>query len=93
MEVIREFLDLRIDLPHRAIPVKDLCNYFFEEGLYTKPRVDYASIGARPSRYDAFLHDLVSEFETSEELRLAVEKLERLFTRAARAFGLGSTLG
>ncbi len=86
VEVIREFLNLKIDWPHRARPGDGVCNYFFEEGLYTKPRIEYEAVGARPSRYDLFMRELVSSFRTQKDLLLAEERLDRLFTRAARAF-------
>lgn len=84
--VIRELLDLKIEWPHRLAPGRELCNYFFEEGLYTKPRIDYREIGARRSRYDAILRELVSTFKSKEELHLAEETLDRLFSRSAQSF-------
>ncbi len=84
--IIREFANLKIDWPYRITPGRGLCNYFFEEKLYTRPPIDYKAMGAPTSRYDAILRELVSMFTTSEELHLAEERLDRLFNRAVRSF-------
>jgi len=80
-----EFLALKLDWPHRLPGARGPGNYFFNDGLYPKPAVDYARLGAAPSDLDPILHELSSGFSRTEELNLAESRIERLLDRILRA--------
>jgi hypothetical protein len=80
-QAVREFLALKLDWPHRLPGARGPGNYFFNDGLYPKPPIDYARLGAAPSALDPILHELSSGFSRPEELNLAESRIERLLNR------------
>ncbi|QTA84875.1 hypothetical protein [Desulfonema magnum] len=84
-EIIREFLRLKTDWPFRSGTSKNLCNYFFEDKLYSVPPVNYADIGTTPSRYDPFLKALRSSFDSADALQRAESLLDQLFERLVQS--------
>ncbi|MCP4351822.1 MAG: hypothetical protein GY795_40690 [Desulfobacterales bacterium] len=84
-DIVREFLSLKIDWPFRASNTI-LCNYFFGDKLYPKPLFNYKAIGSSVSKYDVILQELVSSFDSAEELHWAENILDQLFDRMIRSF-------
>lgn len=60
-----------------------LANYFFNDGLYPKPQVDYSAAGGTGSRYDVIFRELHSVFASEAELLAAERFLDRLFEQLA----------
>lgn len=84
METVRDFFALKLDWPFRSRPGTGLCNYFFEDQLYPKPPLNYEAIGTLPSRYDTILRELLSSFDSPDELHRAEALLDRIFARLVR---------
>ncbi len=82
LESLREVLTLKLRWPFRKAR-QGICNYFFEDQIYSKPRVNYKALGAEPSDYDILLHEMVSVFDSAEELHQAEKLLESLIGRLA----------
>lgn len=82
LESLRELLTLKLRWPFRKAG-QGICNYFFEDQIYSKPRVNYKALGAEPSDYDILLQEMVSVFDSAEELRQAEKLLESLIGRLA----------
>ncbi len=81
IEMVRKFMALKVNWPFRRRPGAGLCNYFFEDRLYSRPRISYKAIGETPSRYDTILRELGSSFDSTESLHKAEHMLDRLFSR------------
>ena len=74
--------DLKITWPYAA-GNRPLASYFFNDGLYPKPQVDYSAAGSTGSRYDAIFRELHSVFVSKAELSAAEQLLDRLFAELA----------
>ncbi|MFP3981296.1 MAG: hypothetical protein ACLFUY_07875 [Desulfobacterales bacterium] len=74
--------DLKISWPYTA-DNRPLVNYFFNDGLYPKPQVDYSAAGSTGSRYDAIFRELHSLFASEAELLAAEQLLDGLFAELA----------
>jgi len=81
LESLREFLTLKLRWHFRK--AQGVCNYFFEDQIYSKPRVNYKALGAEISGYDILLQEMVSVFESADELHQAEEILETMLDRLA----------
>jgi len=75
---IAEFFSLKIHWPYRPATSPSPANYFFNDHLYSRPQMDYASIGIPCSRYDAIFHALGSEFQSRAEVEAAERMIRRL---------------
>jgi hypothetical protein len=84
-----ELLSLKLDWPFRATGAKGPGNYFFDDGLHPKPTIDYARLGALPSRLDPILRELSSAFERPAELAQAEARVDGLLDRILRAVDSG----
>ena len=62
-------------------------NYFFEDGLYPKPAVNYGDSDRTFSRYDGIFKSLVSVFRTSGHVRRAEAIIDELIHDMAGVFG------
>jgi len=80
-EIVREFLSLKICWNFRARMNAGPANYFFEDQLYLKPRVNYEAVGVSTSRYDSIFRELRSCFDSAEAFHRAESLLDRLFER------------
>jgi len=87
LESIRHLMDLKLTWPFQPLPDTDRVNYFFEDGLYTKPAVKYGESDITFSRYAAIFQGLVSVFHTSEHLRRAEAIIDELIHDMAGLFG------
>jgi hypothetical protein len=74
-------LELKLTWPFRAPGWPGPANYIFNDGLYPKPAVDYAAIGAPPSAHDPVFRELLSFFRSRQELMDAEAALEGLYAR------------
>ncbi|RPJ71273.1 MAG: hypothetical protein EHM15_10800 [Desulfobacteraceae bacterium] len=84
---LAELLAVKLDWPFHAPDWKGPANYFFNDGLYPRPPIDYARIGARPSPLDPILHELASAFSSRRELDAAEATIDHLIERARQALG------
>ncbi len=83
--IVREFLSLKLDWPFRSQDTI-LCNYFFKDQLYPKLPVNYKAIGRSASKYGTILQELVSYFDSADELHWAESLLDHLFERLIQSF-------
>ncbi len=74
---LKKILMLKLIWPFRP-PEKSLCHYLFDNDTFKRPEIDYQRIGARPSRYNAILRELDSQFETKEDLIAAEAFLQQI---------------
>jgi len=86
LESIRHLMDLKLTWPFQPSPATDRVNYFFEDGLYTKPAVKYGESDITFSRYDAIFQGLVSVFHTAEHLRKSEAIIDELIHDMAGIF-------
>jgi hypothetical protein len=63
-----EFLELKLNWPYRHAGWTGPGNYFFNDGLYPRPKIEYAALGVPSSQHDAILRELSSAFRRPEEL-------------------------
>lgn len=83
-QAVLEFLALKLIWPYRMQGAKGPGNYFFNDGLYPKPPIDYAQLGVAPSALDPILHELSSGFSRPDALNQAEVLIERLLDRILR---------
>jgi hypothetical protein len=81
---VLEFLTLKLNWPYRVPGAKGPGNYFFNDGLYPKPPVDYARLGIAPSALDPILRELSSAFSLPAALHRAETLIESLLDRILR---------
>ncbi|MBW2107975.1 MAG: hypothetical protein JRI36_04815 [Deltaproteobacteria bacterium] len=75
---VRDFLSLKLTWPYRKKDSCALIHYFFKDGLYQRPPVDYPSIAGQESRYDVIFRQLHSFFESALQLHQAEALLDRM---------------
>lgn len=80
-QAVLEFLTLKLNWPHRVPGAKGPGNYFFNDGLYPKPPVDYARLGVASSALDSILRELSSAFNVPAALHRAETLIESFFDR------------
>jgi hypothetical protein len=83
-QAVLEFLVLKLDWPHRMPGARGPGNYFFNDGLYPKPPIDYARLGVAPSALDPILHELSSGFNRPEAINEAESRIEGILDRILR---------
>jgi hypothetical protein len=83
LETVREFLGLKLHWPFRPDPFAKLGSYFFGDQLYSTPPINYRAIGETTSRYDLILQELVSHFDSANELHRAENLLDGLVDKLA----------
>ena len=81
LDIIREFLNLKLDWPYRSSTCKGPANYFFKDPEYAPPSIAYDSIGEAPSRYDPILRALHTAIEDKNTLQKAEGAIEKLIER------------
>ena len=81
LDIIREFLNLKLDWPYRSPTCKGPANYFFKDPEYAPPSIAYDSIGKAPSRYDLILRALHTAIEDKNTLKKAEGAIEKLIER------------
>jgi len=80
---ITEFFSLKIQWPFRPAHCPSPANYFFNDHLYPRPRIDYAAVGMPASIYDAIFRAMGTEFNTRAEVEAAEGCIGRLVHGAA----------
>ncbi|MBU4013733.1 MAG: hypothetical protein KJ550_09725 [Proteobacteria bacterium] len=78
LETVRELLDLKINWPFRRKSSSGPANYFFEDQLYSRPPINYETIGEPVSRHDILLQELESYFNSANDLQAAENLIDRL---------------
>lgn len=84
-KTIQEFFNLKIKWPFRKKGHSYLGNYFFNDNLYQKPKIDYSSINHPVSRYNTILEELASGFHSKTTLHAAESKLDDIFDQIKKA--------
>lgn len=84
--VLRKFADLKIAWPYRRKEVPGPCNYFFENGAYSRSPVMRQRGDIPPSRYEDIFRELESGFSSKEDLHRAEALLQDLFDSLKPAF-------
>ena len=80
----RRLFQLKLNWPFKDKHHAYIGNYFFNDGLCQRPPINYGAIGVSGSPYDAIFQELVSVFNTREELNAAEKMLDGLFADIAR---------
>jgi hypothetical protein len=80
-EAVRKILDLKINWPFRRRSSSGPTNYFFEDQLYSRPPVNYETIGDSVSRHDTMLQELESHFHSAKDLKAAENLIDRLINK------------
>jgi hypothetical protein len=83
---ISEFLALKLKWPFRKKGHPYPANYFFNDNLCPKPKIDYQALGASVSRYDVILEELVSDFDSPAALASAENQLDDILARIKKGF-------
>lgn len=83
--VFREFAELKVQWPYRRNDSPGPCNYFFENGLYTRPNVLRAAEDIRRSCYEDIFRELDSGFSSEKELEAAEKRVDKILLRAVKA--------
>jgi hypothetical protein len=86
-QAVVDFLTLKLNWPFRAPGGKGPGNYFFNDDLHPKPLIDYARLGAAPSRLDPILRELTSAFDQPADLHRAEARIESLLDRVLPPIG------
>ncbi|MCK4619574.1 MAG: hypothetical protein KAT52_06490 [Desulfobacterales bacterium] len=81
LEAVRKLLDLKINWPFRRRSSSGPTNYFFEDQLYSRPPVNYETIGKSASRHDTILQELESQFNSANELHTAEDLIDGLINQ------------
>jgi hypothetical protein len=71
---------LKRNWPYRRRGAPGVCNYFFEDGLYPRPKVKRKSITIPASRFEGIFQELDSGFATADRIEGAEATLEGLLT-------------
>ena len=77
-ESLQSFFQLKIHWPFRSSDSPGLANYFFEDGQYICPPVEYPGGRAGFSPYDKIFQRLHSTFESQKALEEAEDYIEQL---------------
>ncbi|MBU4469500.1 MAG: hypothetical protein KJ741_03480 [Proteobacteria bacterium] len=81
-----DFFRLKIRWPFRPKSHAYGTNYFFNDGIYPKPKVKYPPDWDSKSRHDIFFREMVSVFFSKAELLRGEDLLEGVFSRFHAAF-------
>ena len=83
LEAGRNLLELKITWPFQKNPVTDRVNYFFKDNLYAKPAVHYADAAVSGSRHEEIFKNLVTTFDTADQLQQAETMIDNLIDEIA----------
>ena len=89
---LRTFANLKISWPYRRRNAPGICNYFFEDGQYTRPELGPPPGNAVTSPFDTIFEELDSGFTSRSERKQAEQILESLFKRMIQALVESSRL-
>ena len=78
-QLLRKFLQMKIDWPYRRFTDPGPCNYVFDDHIYTKTDTTYPHGTAKLSPYDVIFRELESGFDAEKDLRRAEETVGRMF--------------
>ena len=81
---LKKLAQLKVDWPFRRPEAAGVCNYFFEDGLYRRPKVEPVDGQAAASPAAVILRELDSVFATISERQRAEQILESLFEQITR---------
>ncbi len=84
LDAFRDFAELKSSWPYRRKNSPGPCNFFFENGLYTRPDVYRATPDIRRSRYEIIFRELDSGFSSEKEIVAAEGLLDSLFDKIKR---------
>ena len=86
LDLVNEFLALKVHWPFRILRKSNPCNYFFEDRRYRRAEINYTRLGVDGSRFDPFFKSLVSNFDNRRQLHAAEVMLDGVISRVADAF-------
>ncbi len=86
-DAFREFAELKSKWPYRRDNCSGPCNFFLENGLYSRPGVLRKTLDIPPSSYETILKELDSGFSSAKEIVAAEQFLGDLFLKTERALG------
>ena len=81
LELVREFLNLKISWPFRSSSAAGPVHYFFKDPGHNRPSLDYGKLGTAPSKFDILLVELESEFASVDAMNRAETILDDLLNR------------
>jgi len=81
LEAVRKLLDLKINWPFRRRSSSGPTNYFFEDRLYSRPPVNYETIGKPVSKHNTILQELESQFNSANDLQAAEDLIDGLINK------------
>ena len=76
--LLNTFACLKLAWPYRRADAAGMANYFFEDGLYPRPRVFRAEGSIPPSPFETIFRELDSGFSSVDELHQAEEQVNGL---------------
>ncbi|MDA8140941.1 MAG: hypothetical protein M0036_20020 [Desulfobacteraceae bacterium] len=76
-QALAGLMGLKLDWPHRPPQADTPCHHFFFDVSYTKPVIDYLSLGVAASPYNPILRELVSAFDSVATLRRAEQAIDQ----------------
>lgn len=85
-EALASFFSLKVTWPFRSQGKDRFGKYCFAEDEYREARIPYEALGVEPSRYDAMLVSLASEFRSVDELRQAEALLATMIEQFVLAY-------
>ncbi|TKB10041.1 hypothetical protein [Desulforhopalus sp. IMCC35007] len=82
---LNEFAKLKANWPYRRDDCPGPCNFFFENGLYSRPDFFHTPPGGWPTSYKEIFRELDSEFSSEKDLVEGCRLLDNLFVKTQRA--------
>ncbi len=82
----RRLFQLKLNWPFKDKNHPYIGHYFFNDAICTRPKINYGATGSTCSPYDAIFQELVSVFNSREELVDAERMLDHLFSDIARQY-------
>lgn len=90
---LRELLELKLTWPYRNADARGPCHFVFDNGIYTRPAIQWPS-AARPGfPYETLLREMESCFAGEEEVHQACHDLENRFRRLTDCLEAGTASG
>lgn len=82
--LLRSFAGLKSNWPYKREGAPGPCNYFFEDGLYQRPKLIGHQREGQPAGVEKIFVELDTGFSSEKEMRAAEEIIEAIFERIVR---------
>lgn len=83
-DALRDLFGAKLTWPYHGPDWKGPGNYFFNDGRYLPPPIDYYRLGTPASAHDSILRALSSVFESADQLAAAEALIANLVSRVLR---------